>query len=175
MPRLPELLSKDLIPSEKHDVFDYLVKTRGAVSPGYSVLLNNPDAAGRIAQLGTYIRFESSLPGNVRELAALTASAEVEGRYEQALHTRDALANGVNQNTVDAVNTAVAVKQATPEETVAIQCARELIRDHRLSDEMFQQAQAHFGDAGVIDLVATVGYYAMLGYVHNSLEIKPTS
>ena len=51
-----------------------------------------------------------------------------------------------------------------------MRCARELTRSHELSDEAFEQARQRFGDSGVVELIATIGYYSMLAYVHNGLR-----
>ena len=171
MPRLPEIRSKDKLPADKQDIIDYLVQTRGAVSNGFSVLLNSPEAASRIAQLGTFVRFESSLPGQIRELAALTASVEMGNPYERTIHTRDALKEGAGQATIDAVNARAPVDAATQDEALAVRCARELLNGHRLSEATFEAAHTRLGDQGVIDLVATVGYYAMLACLHNAVEV----
>jgi 4-carboxymuconolactone decarboxylase len=171
MPRLPEIRDKLPLPAEQHHIVDYLVETRGYVSPGFGQIMNNPEVAYYIAQLGTKIRFHSPLPDNVRELTALVASAELDGVYEQGLHTRDTAEKGVAQATIDSVNRLQAIEGATPEEALAVRCARELIRQHQLSDEAFTQAREAFGDEGVVQLIATIGYYSMLAYVHNALLV----
>jgi 4-carboxymuconolactone decarboxylase len=171
MARLPEKYQKDDLAPEHQHIHDYLVKTRGRVSPGFGAILNKPEVAILIAQLGTHIRFENELPDNVRELTALTASAELEGVYEQGLHTHDAAEKGVAQSVIDAVNAkSDALPGATEAEAIAVRCARELTRSHDLSDEAFEQARQRFGDSGVVELIATIGYYSMLAYVHNGLR-----
>jgi hypothetical protein len=52
-----------------------------------------------------------------------------------------------------------------------VRCARELVRQHQLSEEAFAQARQAFGDEGVVQLIGTVGYYAMLAFVHNGLLV----
>ena len=86
MARLPALRERDQLPEEHRHIHDYLVKTRGQVSPGFGPLLNKPEAAFVIAQLGTHIRFENELPDNVRELTALVASAELDSAVATILH-----------------------------------------------------------------------------------------
>ena len=172
MARLPALRERDDLPDEHRHIHDYLVKTRGYVSPGFGAILNKPEAAYLIAQLGTHIRFENELPDNVRELTALVASAELDGVYEQGLHTRDAHEKGVAQSVIDAVNArSDALPGATEAEAIAVRCAREMTRTHELSDEGFELARKQFGDSGVVELIATVGYYSMLAYVHNALHV----
>jgi len=172
MARLTALRERDALPEEHRHIHDYLVKTRGYVSPGFGAILNKPETAYLIAQLGTHIRFENELPDNVRELTALVASAELDGVYEQGLHTRDAHEKGVAQSVIDAVNAkSDDVPGATDAEAIAVRCARELTRTHELSDGSFELARKQFGDSGVVELIATVGYYSMLAYVHNALHV----
>ncbi|HEU0167101.1 MAG TPA: carboxymuconolactone decarboxylase family protein [Chloroflexota bacterium] len=173
MPRLPRILTKDqLPPGSDGEVIDYLVQTRGFVSPGFGAILNNPNTAHRIAQLGTYIRFESTLPSDVREITAMTSAREMGGTYEQSLHARDAVAAGVSQAVVDAVNAGLPLPASTPEpQVVAIDAARQLTRTHRLKEATWQELLRCFGEAPAVDVLATVGYYAMLAVVHNALEV----
>ena len=172
MPRLPELTERDALPEDKRFIHDYLVETRGRVSPGFGGILNNPDVAYRIAYLGSHIRFESELPDNVRELVALVASVEMGGIYEQAIHTRDALPAGVSQDTIDSANEKNdELRDATPDEELAVKLTRELTRTHGVTDATFAAAQARFGNSGVVELVATASYYSMLAFVHNALLV----
>ena len=142
MPRLPEIFDRDALPEDKRFVHDYLVETRGRVSPGFGGLLNNPEVSYRIAMLGSHIRFESELPGNVRELVALVASVEMDGVYEQAIHARDAVPAGVAQATVDAAIAKGEMTTATPDEALAVKLTRELTRTHAVTDETFASAHA---------------------------------
>jgi 4-carboxymuconolactone decarboxylase len=171
MPRLQPILDRDALPEDKRHVHDYLVETRGAVSPGFGAIMNNPDVAHRIAFLGSHIRFESELPDNVRELVALVASVEMDGVYEQAIHTRDAVPAGVAQATIDAANAKGEMTSATPDEALAVKLTRELTRTHGVTDETFAAARERFGDSGVVELIATASYYSMLAFVHNALLV----
>lgn len=171
MPRLTPLLERDDLPEDKRFVHDYLVETRGRVSPGFGGVLHNPDVAYRIAFLGSHVRFESELPDNVRELVALVASVEMDGVYEQAIHTRDAIPAGVAQATVDAANAKGEMTSATQDEALAVQFTRELTRTRSITDETFEAAHKRFGDSGVVELIATASYYNMLALVHNALLV----
>jgi alkylhydroperoxidase family enzyme len=171
MSRLEPLLNRDDLPEDKRFIHDYLVETRGRVSPGFGTVLNNPDVAYRIAFLGSHIRFESELPDNVRELVALVASVELEGVYEQGIHSRDALPSGASQATIDAANAKGEMTTATPDEALAVQLTRELTRTRHVTDETFAAAEKRFGSSGVVELIATAAYYSMLAYVHNALLV----
>jgi len=170
MPRLPEINTPD---AANQASYDYLMKTRGAVRGGFAVMLASPDVAQRMAHVGTYIRFESPVDNVLRELAATVASAELENPAEYVIHSRGLLKLGVSEAVVKAILDRAPVTGAGEDEMMAINLARELTRDHKLSDATFQAAKKRLGDAGVVDLISTVGYYSMLAVCHVALDIPP--
>ena len=172
MPRLPQLKEKSQLPAAHRDVHDYLVRTRGRVSDGFSVLLNSPDLAGRIAHTGSYVRFESTLPDDLRELAALTASTEIGNAYERGIHSRDCTNLGIDAILVEAVVSGSSVDAFPRAITLSIRAGRELLRDKRLSTATFDEARQRLGDQGVVDLIANIGYYTMLGCLHVGLGVS---
>jgi 4-carboxymuconolactone decarboxylase len=174
MPRLPQITDKESLPEQHQSVIDYLVETRGRVSPGFSVLLNSPDLAGRIARTGSYIRFESSLPDRARELAALTASSEMGNTYERGIHAGEAAKLGVPQSTIDAIVHSKPLELNVPaEDSLPVRAARELLRVHELSAATFEEAHSRLGDQGLVDLVGNIGYYTMLACLHVAFEVTP--
>ena len=76
MPRVPRIQQRSDVPAEAAHHFDSIASSRGRVSGPFSVLLNSPEVAGRAAHLGAYIRFESTLDPDIKELAIITTSRE---------------------------------------------------------------------------------------------------
>ena len=173
MPRLPEVLDRDALPEDKRQIYDYLAGTRGAVRLPFSAYLNNPELTYRIAHVGSFIRFEGSVPDATRELAILATAREMDARYEWAGHSRLARELGVSDATVDAIANRTAPAGLSPEEALPVRVAQGLLRDHALSDELFKEAHAKFGNAGVVELLGTVGYYALMACIINGLQIEP--
>ena len=172
MPRLPEIFDRDELPEDKREVYDYMIRTRGRVLPGYAPLLHCPEFVGRALHLGSYFRFECSLPAKTLELLAFTTSAEMDNPYEQAIHAQAAARLGVSQSTMDAVAGKVDLAGATDDEALPVHCARELARTHKLSDATFEAAHKALGDKGVVELVGAIGFYAMLACVHNAIQVR---
>jgi 4-carboxymuconolactone decarboxylase len=173
MPRLPEITDRDALPEEQRSVFDYLAKTRGAVRLPFSALLHSPDLTQRIAHVGTYVRFESTLPDRQRELAILTAARERDVAFEWAGHARLARELGISEATIDVIAYRRPLDGLSEDEALPIRYAREIINGHKVTDATWQAAHARFGDQGIIDLTAAIGYYAMLGCLLNAIELKP--
>ena len=173
MTRVPQITRKDQVPADKADIFDSIASSRGQVSGPFSVLLNSPEVAGRAAHLGTYIRFESTLSPADRELAIITTSREFDCDYEWSAHARLALEAGVRGQAVDAVAKRGSLESLTEDEALIVGYGRELFRDHRVSDATFDAAKARFGDQGVTELTATMGYYGMLACALNAFQVEP--
>jgi 4-carboxymuconolactone decarboxylase len=173
MPRLPEVLDRDALPEDKREIHDYLAKTRGAVRLPFSAFLNNPELTYRIAHVGSYIRFDGSLPAKTRELAILATAREMDARFEWAGHVRLAREIGIPEETIDAIANRKSPAGLSEDEALPVRVAQSLLRYHKVSDADFNAAHEQFGDAGVVELLGTVGYYSMMACVLNGLQIEP--
>ncbi|MDO8670753.1 MAG: carboxymuconolactone decarboxylase family protein [Dehalococcoidia bacterium] len=172
MARLPEITSKADLPADKRHIFDAIGESRGTVGFPFSLLLNSPEVAGRIAHLGTYLRFESTLPPIDREIAILIAARESDCEFEWAFHSRLALQTGVAQETIDVIAQRGDLDQLTETEAQLLAYGRELLRNHRVTNDTFEAARAKFGNQGVTELTAILGYYSMLACALNAFEAE---
>jgi 4-carboxymuconolactone decarboxylase len=173
MARVPQITSKDQVAPDKQHIVDEIAGSRGRVSGPFSVLLHSPEIAGRVAHLGAYIRFDSTLSGAERELAICTAARECDCQYVWSDHAPLALKEGVRQEALNVVASRGTLDSLTPDEALIVRFSRELFRDHRISEATFQAAQTHFGTQGVTELTATMGYYSLLACTLNAFEVIP--
>lgn len=171
--RVPFVTEREAIPATGRAHYDHLQETRGYVGGPYPPLLNSPEVAGRIARLGTYVRYEGVLPGTTRELAILATAREFDAAFEWASHAPIAREEGVRGEAIQTVAARGPLSALTDEEAVVVGFARELLGDHEVSGETFAAAKDRFGVRGVTELVATVGYYAMIACVLNAFEVTP--
>lgn len=162
------------LPAEKQHIFDEIAGSRGAVRGPFAMLLHSPDVAQRIAHTGAYIRFETTLPDNLREVAILTTARFWDCKYEWTAHQRIAEGEaGVPPATVSAIASRRAPEGLTADEAIVFKYVSELLNDHRVSDHTFKTAHDKFGDKATIDLTATAGYYSMIASVLNACEVEP--
>jgi 4-carboxymuconolactone decarboxylase len=172
MARVRSLAREDL-PAEHRHVYDDIAASRGGVPPNYNALLNNPLATSRLAALGSYIRFEASLPPRVKALAVLATARENEGDYVWTANQPQAQAAGIDAATIGAIRERRAPQGLAPEDAVIVQFTLELLRQHRITDATYQAVQQRLGDAGVIDLLILIGYYGSLSQTLSALEFMP--
>ncbi len=171
MPRLPEVTDRDSLPEDKRFVFDYLKETRGGVRPPFSIILNHPEVCYRVAHVGSFARFESSLPREVIETATCVAVREFECNSEWAAHARMATENGVRAEAMDVVTHKKGVEGLSEQEQLVINFARQLLHGHRVDDPTWNAAVAHWGANGALELTMTVGYYCMISCLINATQI----
>ena len=175
MARIKQITSKNEVSDQHHEIFDSIASSRGRISGPFSVLLHSPEVAGRAAHLGAYIRFESLLEDDEREVAIITAAREMNCNYEWAAHVPIAMEAGVTQEVVNVINKRTSTNKVAPNYSLVIQYARQLINDKKVDQETFDQAISKYGEQGVTELTAAIGYYGMLACALNVFEVTPDS
>jgi 4-carboxymuconolactone decarboxylase len=155
---------------------------RSPISGPFIVLLNSsPDLATRFAHLGHYFHArgqvdESIVPIRVRGFIAAIGARALDGAYEWCAWINWAMEAGVPQATVDAIREGRSLPPLPPADALALAICTELTSgEHRLSDRTFAAALEHFGARGLVELVVTLGYFALIAFPLNAFEIEMTS
>lgn len=173
MARLPQIVERESLPPEARAHFDYIAGTRGRVVGPFTVLLNSPDLAERVAHVGSYIRFENTLPPALRELAILTVAREWNCQFEWTSHQPIAESEGLSDEAIAAVRDGRAPDGLSVDEALVFGYVSALLRRGRVSDDAFADAKKRFGVRTLTDLTATAGYYSMLACALNAAEVLP--
>jgi 4-carboxymuconolactone decarboxylase len=173
MPRLPLLNTRESVPTESISVYDAIMQNRGAVTPPIALLMHAPESALHAANLGAYLRFQANLPPDIFELAIITAAREFDCEFVWAAHAPIAVREGVPQTIVDAIAVRGAADHFPPRYRTVVDFAREIVRDHRVAAGTFEAMQAEFGERGLTDITALIGFYLMLActLIANDMEL----
>jgi 4-carboxymuconolactone decarboxylase len=79
----------------------------------------------------------------------------------------------VRDEAITALRDRKAPQGLTAEEADVVCYGQELIRNRRVSDATFEHVLRRFGNQGIAELAATMGYYTMLGFALNAFEVQP--
>jgi 4-carboxymuconolactone decarboxylase len=139
---------------------------KGVYGP-FLPLLRSPQLLDRVAKMGEYLRFESVLDARVRELTICAVARHTSNQFEWVMHAPLAVKAGVSQAAVDALGCGARPKELRRDEESALDFAREMLTTHGVSDTTYAEALAQFGEQGVVELSALVGYFAMACWVMN--------
>jgi len=167
--RIRPITTRDGLSDEQQAAFDAIAGSRGAVVGPFTVLLHRPELASTAEAMGGYLRYRSPLDAAVREAVILTVATLLECRFERHAHEALARAAGVDVEAVGSGRT----ERLRDDVRVAVELARHLIGEHRIPDDVFARARAHWDEPTLLDLVALVGYYAFLAAVLNGFEVTP--
>jgi 4-carboxymuconolactone decarboxylase len=171
MARIATIDRREDLAAEGQKVYDAIGQSRGVVGGPWRALLHSPELALRTMHLGSYVRFESTLDHKVIEFAALVAARELDCKHEWAAHVNHAQKAGVPLETIRSVYQKKGVERFSFEDAQIVSFVREMIHTHRVSEPTFQAIYGRFGEKGMVELTATIGYYAMLACTLNTFDV----
>lgn len=175
MARIKTITKKDDLEAKDQKVYDAIAQSRGAVGGPWLALLHSPELAQRTMHLGSYVRFESTLDHKVIEFTALVSARELDCKHEWAAHVNHGQKAGIPLETIRAVYEKKGVETFSSEDAQIVSFVREVIHNHRVSEPTFQAIYGRFGERGMVELSATIGYYAMLACTLNTFDVYTTT
>jgi 4-carboxymuconolactone decarboxylase len=165
-----KLLTEDQMTSEQKRVAAAIRSTRRDDSLGigpFKALLRSPELADRVQRVGEYIRFKTSIPPRLNELAILITARRWTAQFEWYAHNLLAMKAGLEPGIAAAIADGRRPDRMQADETATYELCTELLETGKVSDERFQAAVEALGEQGVIDLVGAVGYYSLVAMVLN--------
>lgn len=150
-----------------------LTDDQGALRGPFDPLLRVPTIGDIVQQLGVALRFEGSLPDDLRELIILTTASHWRCEFEIDAHGRIAERVGVDAADVESLRAGEAPERATAEQRLVHDATTELLTTRRLSDDTFAALRDRLGESTTVEFVIVAGYYALLAMLLEGFEIRP--
>ena len=143
----------------------------GSLIGPFNAMLYSPVAGEAVQKLGATLRFETSLPQNLAELAIIVTAREWTAQFEWWAHARMAAEAGVDASIIDAVRERRRPEFTDAAESTIYDFCRELLDTRRVSDATYAAARDVLGEAGVMELVWLQGYYGLVSMLLNVVEV----
>jgi 4-carboxymuconolactone decarboxylase len=140
--------------------------SRGLRGP-FEALLHSPGLADLAQQLGAQVRFRSSLPNPLKELAIIMVARRWTAQYEWYAHRRLAVDAGLAPAIADAVAAGERPAALDGDTNAVYEFVGGLLKSGDVSDEAFSAVVYRWGKQGAMDLIGTVGYYTLVSLVLN--------
>jgi 4-carboxymuconolactone decarboxylase len=144
---------------------------RGGVRGPFNALLRSPDLADRVQNVGEYLRFSTSLPARLNELAILINARFWGSKYEWYAHRPLAEKGGLAPAIADDLARNRRPETMQGDETIVYEFCTALHTAHAVDDALFDRAVAALGERGVMDLIGVSGYYTLVSMVLNVAEV----
>jgi 4-carboxymuconolactone decarboxylase len=170
MARIPLPGRGEMTPAQQA-VHDTVVSgPRGVMIGPLRAAIHNPDLAARWSALGEILRFGTTLPKRITELAILVTGRRWTSQIEFLVHAKAAAAAGVSAEAIEAIRQAKA--PSLPEdEAEAYEFARQLQETGQVPLAAYKAIEGRWGARGVVELTAVIGYYTMVSMTLNAHEI----
>jgi alkylhydroperoxidase family enzyme len=160
----------DPLSGEGARILEEVERTRGQVLNLFRAMLHAPAVAGPWVELGTALRYRTSLADRTRELAIAQVAARTASPYEWHHHAPLAAAAGVGE----------ALLSALPDwssEVTDDQGDRELLTyidqvlDGAVEDASYAAVEKRFGRQEAVEITATAAFYLCIARFLSALDI----
>lgn len=165
------------LPADAKALYATMAARRKAKGDGfggpYLALLNHPELARRIEELGFFLKFEGALPRTIYQFIVLTVARSTGAAFEWHDHIAHARAAGLPEDVIDCIGSSTdalpqpyALVHAILDKTLAWQV---------VPDELQAQAAAQWGKHGLVEIVVLSGFYQMFAALNQGFDIRPPS
>jgi 4-carboxymuconolactone decarboxylase len=161
--RYPEL-RPDQLTAEQKAYVENLQKpprnnTTALKNPPFKVYLRSPALATKLEEVSDYVRWGTGLEPRLTELAIMITARQWSSQWIWRGHYRAAVRGGLDPSVGADLAAGKRPEKMKEDEAILYNYAMEMYRDKAVSDATYAAAVKQFGEKGLIDLVATMGYY----------------
>lgn len=168
MARLPAV-TRDMVPEEFRDAFDEL--SAGRITGPGSITLNSPEMSRRRGALTGYLRYETTFPRRILELAIIATARAMDCPYVWNAHAPAARQEGVGDAVINALRERRPLPDLPADEAAVVAYVEEFYRTHKVSQTTFDAALAQFGAQHLVELTVLMGNYAQTAFILNAFEV----
>jgi 4-carboxymuconolactone decarboxylase len=170
--RFPPLTPEEMTDEQRAVVEAIQAGPRGAGLRGpFNALLRSPVLCDLVQRVGAYVRFGTSLPAPLNELAICMAGRKWGAQYEFYAHRRLGIDAGLNPAILDAVAVGQRPTDMSDDEIIVYEFVTDLLSTGQVSDARYGAAMGRFGERGIMDMVGAVGYYSLVSMVLNVARV----
>ena len=155
------------------EVYDTLTGPRGTLRGMYLSLMNHPELAAHVGQLGTYFRFEGELRGDLRELGILVTAHGMGTPFIWIQHVEPAKKEGLPDSVVEDVLKSDPVSSGMDELYRQVwQLARHVVAQEVVPKQLQESIQSVVGVKQVVELVAVCGFYRFIASIAVGFDVE---
>ena len=172
-PRFTTLTPDSMTADQKRVADAIQAGPRGAGLRGpFNALLRSPELCDLVQRVGAYVRYSTSLPQPLNEMAIIMAGRKWTAQYEFYAHRRLAIEAGLSPAITDAIAANQRPAGMAKDEETVYDFVSEMLATGSVSDASFQRVKDAFGERGVVDLVGAVGYYSLVSMTLNVAQVQ---
>ena len=170
--RLKLLSPGEMSADQKQTYDESIAGKRGKPPPPMMAWLNSPEMARHATRLGEVMRYETSFPGKLSEIAILVTARHWTSHYEWFAHKRLALAGGMDPKIIEAIRDRRTPTFDDPKGQLIYEVAKSLHEGHGVSKPLYDEAVKALTERGIVEIIGLCGYYTMVSMTLNTFEFE---
>jgi 4-carboxymuconolactone decarboxylase len=161
MVRFAPLKPEELTPAQKAWAEELAAPPRNGkiTNPPFRAYIRSPDLAPKLTALADYLRWHTSLPPRLSELAILITARQWTAQYEWYAHYPHAIEGGLDPKVAAAIAAGKRPEGMRDDETALYDLVTSLYRDKKVTDAVYKAALEKFGERGIMDIIGIIGFY----------------
>jgi 4-carboxymuconolactone decarboxylase len=166
--RIPFPDELGLNPAQQKVVDEVVKGPRGVLVGPLRAALHRPDLADVWQRFGTILRFGTSLPPRLSELAIIVTAKRWNSQLEWHVHAAAALKAGLAPEIIENLRQGQSPSFTDPAEADIYDFARELQLFSDVGDLTYARVRDRWGPVGVVELTSLIGYYTLVSMTLNA-------
>ena len=127
--------------------------------------MHHPELAEKVGDLGEYLRFGGTLPGDIREMAILITARSVNQGYEWVAHAKIARTEKLPDEVIDRIRTRGDLSALPPRYARPARLVQHVLAYESIPQSLQDQVKDELGMPGLIELVTLAGQYRLIAGV----------
>jgi 4-carboxymuconolactone decarboxylase len=150
-----------------------LVGSDGALEGPFNAMLLHPPIGAALQELGSAVRYRSTLSDRAREIAILLVAAVWDSAFERYAHEAVGRSAGLGDTELAALRERRIAPLTDPRERLVASTTLALAAAGDLTDAEFRAARDGLGLAALFEVTTLVGYYATLALQLRAFRVEP--
>ena len=168
--RLKLLTHDEMNDSQRAIYEESIASKRGSPPPPMMAWLNSPDMAVHATRLGAFLRYDTTMPAKLSEIAILVTARHWTSHYEWYAHKRLALKGGMDPKIIDDIRDRRTPTFDDPKGRMIYDVAKSLHEGHGVSKSLYDEAVKVLTERGIVEVIGLCGYYTMVSMTLNTFE-----
>jgi 4-carboxymuconolactone decarboxylase len=172
--RIPRIKAEDRT-DEMREIIN-LFAGPGRINVDENYVLNtfahHPELARHFLTFNRYLLMSSTLPVRLRQIAIMRVAWLKKAKYVWSSHLRTSLRNGFTGEEFEPVKIGERSQYWNDEERIILRATDQAMENSDVDDATWQALTTVLDQRQAMDFLFTVGAYALLGMVCNSLRIE---
>ena len=171
MARYREITLAEMTPDQRR-VHDLIVAgRRGRFGGPFQLLIRAPEICEHAAKLGEHLRWGTSLPDRLSELAIITTAQFWRAQYEWYAHAPLAEKAGVPAAAIEAIRRGDTPSFEQEDEALVYRDLHRIVQDAAPLGHHVQRGGHDTGRNRPDEVIAIIGYYTLIGNTLNVFQV----